>query len=257
MGMKRDRRIGQAHAEQLLRGDATVGGGLADVLTAASAPGRPEELCGEDAAAVAFRAARARGRTPELSRRRAVSAVATLVTTKLAALALLVGAGGVAVAASAGVLPATPWHHQDPNTLITNRPSRQPAVAPPTQPSPSSSGSAASPDGASLRAVRAACEGLLYSSPPATADPAFASLIAAAGGASHVRPYCTELLDTAPGTATDDPSSGTADGSGGRPEPMPHPTGKLSGPPPGEPSERPGSEPATRPGGPPPSQGSH
>jgi hypothetical protein len=108
----RNSRLGRRAAEQVLDGvpgdqhaDRTP---LASVLAAAAAPSRPAEQAGEDAAVTAFRAEHL---VPvDQSRRGQMikSPLAKLLTIKVAAAALAVSAGGVALAAGTGAFtPAT------------------------------------------------------------------------------------------------------------------------------------------------------
>ncbi|WP_157411106.1 hypothetical protein [Actinoplanes rectilineatus] len=96
-------------AEGALRGDlSALPDGLAQVLRAAQAPGRPHELAGEDAAVAAFRAA---GHAPGDARIRRRSTILTrLLSLKVAAAAFATTAtiGGVALAAGTGTFSAAP-----------------------------------------------------------------------------------------------------------------------------------------------------
>ncbi|WP_199486958.1 hypothetical protein [Actinomadura logoneensis] len=96
---------------------------LADLLAAASAPGRPDELTGEDAAVAAFRSAVAAeaGATRVLPADRGRHRVGgrgmkRLLTVKAALVALVAASlGGVALAASAGKLPGQAPDHPHPS----------------------------------------------------------------------------------------------------------------------------------------------
>ncbi|WP_051712557.1 hypothetical protein [Spirillospora albida] len=89
-------------AERLLAGGPAPDApeGLAALLAAASAPARPEETAGEDAAVAAFLAARPPAPRPA---RRVLSRVTTIKALIIAA--ALTGSGGVAIAAGTGNLP--------------------------------------------------------------------------------------------------------------------------------------------------------
>jgi hypothetical protein len=166
---QRARRLDQRTAERLLGGvpassaNGPAGGsangsaaGAADghdalraLLSAAAGPARPGELAGEDAAAAAFRAARAQS----TARRSRWAAVPRYATVKVAVVAATLAAfgGGVAVAASTGHLPGqspapasshhrTPkqsWHRGDrvPSPTLVPR-----ATPPHPKPSPSPKG---------------------------------------------------------------------------------------------------------------------
>ncbi|WP_067450987.1 hypothetical protein [Actinomadura macra] len=100
---------------------------LREVLAAAAAPARPEELTGEDAAVAAFLAARparpvqAAGALGSSRRarshvRRLAALPRVMVVKILVGVAILVASGGVAVAAGTGHLPG-----QDPTPAPTHR----------------------------------------------------------------------------------------------------------------------------------------
>jgi hypothetical protein len=79
---------------------------LVQLLAAANAPARPGELAREEEAVAAFRAAHRRPVPPTQRQSMIKSALAKLLTVKVAALATAVaGVGGVALAASTGTLP--------------------------------------------------------------------------------------------------------------------------------------------------------
>jgi hypothetical protein len=100
---------------------------LAVILRAATAPAHPDELFGEEAAVVAFRAAAAVETTP--SRSAKIRTVATKVlTVKAVIAAAVVGSAGVVLAATGGVLPA-PW------STVPPTPQTPTSVSSPTTPS--------------------------------------------------------------------------------------------------------------------------
>jgi len=108
MSTHRSRRIGRHTAEQLLRGGRPAGAdAVSDLLTAASAPAGAGELAGEQAALAAFRSARLapapQPRRPSMLK----TALAKVLTVKIAAAAVTAtAAGGIALAAATGNLPA-------------------------------------------------------------------------------------------------------------------------------------------------------
>jgi hypothetical protein len=104
-------------ADRLLRGDRT-GHPLDQVLAAATAPATARELAGEADAMAAFRAA---AHSPAPRRRSSLlrSAVARLLTLKVAVVALGTSAtiGGVALAANTGALPGPLIDHSPPASV--------------------------------------------------------------------------------------------------------------------------------------------
>jgi hypothetical protein len=123
--------INASTADRLLEGE-TVDGceRLAHLLAAASAPGLPEELAGQDAALEAFRTARRAPfpRTRKLSMF-ARSRAARFLTIKAAAVVVVVGGiGGVALAAGTGNLPEQVQRHL-PGTETTSGHPNAPATA--------------------------------------------------------------------------------------------------------------------------------
>ncbi|HEY2579710.1 MAG TPA: hypothetical protein VGI74_25650 [Streptosporangiaceae bacterium] len=118
MSSIRPGRLGRHTAEQLLDGavgdrvpgDRHAGGEtLAGLLAAASSPPRSAELTGEDAAVTAFRAEHLVPASQSRRGQMIKSPLAKILTMKVGALALTVGAGGAALAASTGAF--TPSAH--------------------------------------------------------------------------------------------------------------------------------------------------
>src|SRR6266704_6030646 len=104
MNTRRSQRIRRGTAEQLLQGgQAPVPDPLARLLASAAAPPRPGELAREDTAVAAFHAARL---APVAASRRGqmvTPPLARFLTTKIAALALVIcTTGGIALAATMG-----------------------------------------------------------------------------------------------------------------------------------------------------------
>jgi hypothetical protein len=220
MGTNRNSAPDEAAAEQLLAG---FGGGhrrLAELLSAASAPARPGELAGEEAAVAAFRSAvPAVAALPVSHRRRSARPRwARLLTVKVGGAALVLAAGGVAVAAGTGVLPgplvgtppgvssdqpAGPTRLGGPGATRSGAPAGPAATAHP--------GPGATPD----PLLHGLCQAYLAQAankPDEVKDnPAYVALVAAAGGAEMVTEFCENLVGPHP-TAT----AGTGQ-SGGRP----------------------------------------
>ncbi|MGC9668650.1 hypothetical protein ACNTMW_19095 [Planosporangium sp. 12N6] len=213
------RRIDRRTAEHLLAGEPM---GLRDshpplqaLLTAATVPGRPDELAGEQATLDAFRTAR---RTP-IPRPRRFSSVRTTVakalTVKVVAALAVTTAGGVALAAGTGTLP---------NPLAPPAPvgraglaAASPSVTRPAgatgHSSPkaarsvqaSASPSAKVPTPALLGLCRAYHAGNKAERGKALDTPAFSGLLAAAGGRELVDRFCQAALATPTPSLSDDP----------------------------------------------------
>jgi hypothetical protein len=220
-------------AEQLLNGHPDVprhARRLADRLALASAAAFPGELAGEDAAAAAFTAVVGADLVPQPGRRpmSKSAVVAKLLTLKVAAIALAaVSAGGVALAASTGVLP---------NPLAPSNPGH-------STPGPSrGSGSDATPSPSMIGLCTAYLAGAGADHGKALESPAFSALITAAGGKDNVDAFCAALGVTAPGSgrgagspsgqpttqpgATDHPTAEPT----AHPDSTDHPTGPPSHP---------------------------
>jgi hypothetical protein len=211
MGKHRPRPIDASTAERLLAG----GHGpqpVADVLLRAAAPGTPGELAGEEAAVVAFRMATlygqpaARASTPTTWGRR-------LLTVKAAAIGLaVVTAGGVALAAGTGALPNPLEFGTPPGTSSSSHVSFTSRTS-----GASSSGPGNASPAPSLKGLCTAYLAHIAANPGKAWDNvAFSTLVAAAGQAESVEPFCTALLAGQPG-----PSN--------TPRPTDHPTGPPSG----------------------------
>jgi hypothetical protein len=194
-------------AEQLLSGHPVARRGsrrLAERLSAASAVAFPGELAGEHAAVAAFLAAADVDLAPQPGRPSMIKSavVAKLLTLKAAAIAVAaVSAGGVALAASTGVLPL-------------NQAPENPGHSVPA--SDHSNGSNTTPSPSLIGLCTAYLAGAGEDHGKALENPAFGALVTAAGGTENVDSYCTELGVTAPGA---DRGSGS---------PTDHPTGKPS-----------------------------
>lgn len=219
-------RIDRDAAERLLDGAGRAQAGaepLPTLLAAAAAPAQPGELAGWQAAAAVFRAHRAPVRQP---RRRFMLkiALAKLLTVKAAAVAALaVGGGGVALAASTGVLP-------NPLSAASGTPTSAHASGQPTH--------SAGPHGSPSPSLEGLCKA--YSAMPsdksgkALESPAFQALITAAGGQDKVTDFCKTLLPSAkptrpgggaPSAKPSAPPAGASTApSASRPAPTPTPS---------------------------------
>ncbi|NJP35155.1 hypothetical protein [Micromonospora thermarum] len=241
MFFRRSARADRAALDRLLDAAATdhvPGAGtepLARLLSAAAAPGRPDELAGEEAALAAFRAARATpARAPEPTRRRRP------VTAGVAA-----WAAGVAVTATAGVAfaavaidrPDAPPPRPRPTTgasdpgetggpggtpgggASTGASSGTPSGPPaPTTgpPAPTAGASATRPGSPSPRERAAELDGqcrAYLAMPPAQREraldtPGFADLVTAAGGRAQVTDYCRDRVGEPEPPTTREPKSG-------------------------------------------------
>jgi hypothetical protein len=202
MSDHRARRIDRHTAEQLLRGvpgaPSAAPDRLTAVLAAATAPARPGELSGEEAALAAFRQAK----LAPAARPRHRSTLARVVSVKVAALSLAVtGLGGIAVAAGSGALP-NPLDRKPP--VASPSPSRIAAAGPgatetqravPAEPRRHGTPSAG-PSPSMLGLCRAYRARPARERGKALETPAFAALVAAAGGdGKKVDRYCDGLLD--------------------------------------------------------------
>lgn len=234
MGTRRDSRIDRAYAERLLAGDPGAGGELVDVLAAASAPAGPHELRGEDAATAMFRAARTGQASHVPARRRPATTRSRRVATRFAVVVLVLGglgAGGAAVAASTGVLPAVPHHHRaTPGGSASPRFGRPASGStPPTAPATGLGGPDPSTAGPASPSLFGLCHAYLAKvdagRPTAADDARFARLATAVGGASNVATYCRALLASrshgAGKGAPPHPTGSPATGRTGRPRTHP------------------------------------
>lgn len=209
-------RLRRAATERLLDGAAQAGpASLAALLAAASAPAHPGELAGRRTAVEAFGARHALA--PQPGRRSMLkTALAKMLTVKAAAVAAVAVGGGVALAATTGVLPnPLSTSSGKPSASHSARPSHSPGAK--GSPSPSLEGLckayAAKPDGERGKALE---------------SPAFQALITAAGGQDKVADFCMKLLP-----------SGKPSTAGGKPSTLP------SGAPSVKPTDHPGGPTAT------------
>jgi hypothetical protein len=209
--------IDAARAERLLSGSLTDSDPLSRLLSAAAAPGRPEEIAGEAAAVMAFHGAR-RAAVPAAPVTHRPPRTGRSLVAIAAGIGLAVAAAGIALAAGTGVLP-NPWINVNapdtgtPTTVVTGGSSTNGQSS---SSSPSHSGEAGStpaisptPAPGSVEDLVGLCNSYLNrsdKSPGKSLDSAAMSrLAAAAGGEDKIAAFCTELLATHPtptGTAT-------------------------------------------------------
>ena len=251
MGIERNRRMDRVTAEQLLAGDPTVTGDIADLLAAAASPAHAGSVAGEQAAVAMFRTTRLGLDHQPRSRSMLRSTVAKLLTTKIAAVLLVVlgsrwcrGCRRVGSATQSAARPTTTPGH--------GHASGQPSPTPPAhvKPSPAPHPSPAMSSSAALQGLCHAYAAQIGAGHTTILDkPAFDPLIMAAGGRTEVPAYCTALLA----------SPSTTPGPSGHPgnSPTSHPTGKPSTHPAGKPSSHTTGKPSTHPGAAPSSHPSH
>jgi hypothetical protein len=214
---QRTRRITASAAESLLSG-APVDSPhprLAATLRAAAGPTRPGELDGRQAAVAAFH--RALQQPPASARRPSRIRTATVrVTFRAAAVAaVLLGTGGVALAATSGAIP-NPLnnHHPSPSASAASHGGGLPESSQrPGDPNPSPS---------LVGLCHAYTAGAGSEHGKALESPAFQALVTAAGGKDAVDAFCTRLL--ADVAASQGPDGKSAANPGGRPSDHPsHP----------------------------------
>jgi hypothetical protein len=236
MSIGRSPRIDQFTAQRLLRGETADPDRLAELLATAAAPAARGELAGEEAAVAAFREAHL-GPVVQLRRQSVIkTALAKLLTLKVAAAALTVtAAGGVALAAGTGNLPqalggAASSSHPTPTRDAKAQHTPKDTAA--------HDGHSASPSPSLVGLCHAYQAGVGDSPGKALGNPAFTHLITVAGGKDAVAAYCTNLLKTHPGSAH---ASHPAGAHAKRPTSAPaqHPTSAPSTHPTGAPTSHP------------------
>jgi hypothetical protein len=250
MSTHRPHRIDRFTAERLLRGETAGPDQLAELLTATAPPGERGLLAGEETAVAAFREAHLVP-APQLRKRSMIkTALAKLLTLKVAAVALTAtatAAGGVTLAAGSGHLPESLG-----------------GAAPTARPTPThtTGKTSATRDGHPNASPSASLNGLCHayqagagdSSGKALNSPAFTYLITVAGGKDKVAAYCADLKthvgkahDSHPtGAPTTHPSGASATHPAGGP--TTHPSGAPATHPAGAPTTHPTGAPATHPG---------
>jgi hypothetical protein len=211
----RHRRINRATAEQLLAGDPLADHILGRLLSDVTAPAGRDELAGEEAAIAMWRIAGCHVAEPAPPRRHWRTPLAAM---KIIAAGVVLGAGGVALAASAGVLHGSP-HPTRPTVGhghigATGQSVTPPAISPTTGSGsrlghdPGSTPTASGPDsGAHLTpAGWAELMGLCHAYPAAIAaghanaldKPSYRPLVTAAGGRDRVSAFCATLTGSTP-----------------------------------------------------------
>jgi len=216
MGGSRRRRIGSREVEQLLTAgsDAAAYPGLSDLLAAAAAPPRPDELVGLRAAMAAFEAAGHQGPTSVAvaSRRRGFARSAVV---RVAAGVAVVLFGGTAVAAETGNLPGSSQQHAHElfSGLGVPAPGARPtptvpvvsrsAIVPTPTPSSVSPSETPGPAGAATRGLCRSWQARQKNpkKKPMKAE-SLQKLAAAAGGPEDIAAFCTALLADDPSVTT-------------------------------------------------------
>jgi hypothetical protein len=246
-------RLTAATTEQLLDGGPGPAG-LHQLLAAAAGPGTASELAGETAAVAAFVGAPRETPLPSAPTRRPSmlsTALSKILAAKaLAAVVLLAGAtGGVALAANASSGPSsteetvTSTETADPEpaddeNADSNSHSDENGDAPDATKAPS-------PEPSIIGLCRAWAAGATDNPGKAAENPAFRSLVVAAGSEQDVPGFCAvrESVDqpgksaAAPGHADDEDAApkgapkDTAEDKGGRPPAAPGNPDHLTGPP--------------------------
>lgn len=234
MSIHRTRRISARTAEDLLDG---VGADarhprLTATLRAAAGPTLPGEIAGRHEAVAAFQRAL---RQPAPFQRRPPlmkTALLKLLTLKAAAVAAVVlGTGGVALAASTGAIPNPLNNHPVPAASASRA---HPADRPDASERP---GGPASPSPSLVGLCHAYTAGAGSDHGKALDSPAFQVLLTAAGGKAGVGAFCAKLLGTTQASEAPSAQPGTTD----------HPTGRPTEHPTGRPSEHPTDKPSTHP----------
>jgi PT repeat len=238
MSTERPRRMSARTAEDLL--DRAGGDAqhplLAATLRAAAGPARPGELAGRHQALAAFNRAR---QDPVVCQRRPSMIKTTLLkllTVKAATIAaVVVGTGGVALAASTGAIPNPLNNHPAPAASASK--------SHPGAPDASARPGNADPSPSLVGLCHAYTAGAGSDHGKALESPAFQALLTAAGGKDKVDAFCTGILASAKPTdhPTGQPSEQPTE------HPTEHPTGQPTEHPTGQPTGHPTGQPTTHP----------
>lgn len=247
MSSYRSRRLDRSTAERLLAGDQattdtnadTAIATLAVVLRAAAAPARPHEFAGEHTALAAYSEPADLGPVPETRRPSMLkSALAKVLTVKAAIVVAVVGASGVALAASTDSLPWAGTPADPPATSRAQAPATPPAATQTGQPSdagkPSETGkpadAGATPD-PSMVGLCQAYEAQVGEDPGKALDSAaFQALIDKAGGRDEVPAYCDTVTKDHPTGQPSDLPTPTNQSGGNAPSTHPTPSNRPSTP---------------------------
>jgi hypothetical protein len=250
MGTSGIRRIGSREAEQLLTADSDASAypGLSQLLAAATAPPRPDELTGLNPAVAAFEAA-GRQDPPSLPAAGVRRVFARSVAVKAATGIAVVLFGGTALAAETGNLPGRSQQHAHdlfsalgvppPSAGAISAAPTTPAAVPVPVPVPTpSSGARTATPGPTSPATVGLCRSWLARQKNPKNKPingaALRKLAAAAGGEQHIAAFCTALLGDGPAPTATTQGPGTAaptpshpgNGKGhSKPTPNPHKKG--------------------------------
>lgn len=251
-------RINRRTAARVLRGVPVImPDALADLLAAAAAPPRDGELVGEQQATAAFLDAAHRltvlePRSPSMLK----STLAKLLTVKIAAAAAAVcTVGGVATAAVTGHL-ALPAHSSPTTASVSSHAASASGHARTSASHAASSAHQASPSPSLAGLCHAYQAGAGSEHGKALQNPAFTSLITAAGGKTKVDAYCAALVKATHSLSSSthgagSPTTGTAPGNSafGHQASTDHPTGAPETHPTGPPTTHPTGAPTTHPTG--------
>jgi hypothetical protein len=222
MSTDRRRNLDAQTSDALLAGSMSTPAGqdrLVDMLALSSAPPRPAELAGRQAALAAFRAAQQDVTAGERTKPTGLPAVRTMLTLKILAALAGITAGGMAFAAGSGVLPNpfTPGSSPSSPAVHTSVPT----------PTPVTSTAAIQPSAIPSPAVVGLCRAYLNlptnQRGKALSSTAFTELAAAAGN-QDVGAYCTALLQVVDPQPTHHPTGGPE-----KPAKTPHPTPSHKG----------------------------
>jgi len=218
-------RIDRETAEQLLCGVPAGAGPLADLLAAAAAPARAAELAGEQAALVAFRLARLAPATEPRRQSMIQTALAKLLTVKVAAATIGITAlSGVALAAGTGTLPTdldkAPKAH--PSQSQSSEAQANGAGGPKSpKPTPASKGNENDPNGTPSPSMVGLCKAYQAKAGAeqgkSLESPAFTALVTAAGSKDKVAAYCTVALAV---TASESPKAHATVKPSDKPDPQ-------------------------------------